>query len=69
MLSALIGGSAFRRVSDGQMPEFVKALQEFINLITTHKSRIYLYRISDSSGASNSRDKETPKHRSRVSLS
>ncbi|MBF1732040.1 MAG: hypothetical protein HXO99_01385 [Streptococcus sp.] len=37
MLSALIGGSAFRRVSDGQMPEFVKALQEFINLITTHK--------------------------------
>ena len=37
MLSALIGGSAFRRVSDGQMPEFVKALQEFINLITTNK--------------------------------
>lgn len=37
MLSALIGGSAFRRVSDGQMPEFVKALLEFINLITTHK--------------------------------
>ena len=37
MLTALIGGSAFRRVSDGQMPEFVKALQEFINLITTHK--------------------------------
>lgn len=37
LLSALIGGSAFRRVSDGQMPEFVKALQEFINLITTHK--------------------------------
>ena len=37
LLTALIGGSAFRRVSDGQMPEFVKALQEFINLITTHK--------------------------------
>lgn len=37
MLTALIGGSAFRRVSDGQMPEFVKALLEFINLITTHK--------------------------------
>ena len=37
MLTALIGGSAFRRVSDGQMPEFVRALQEFINLITTHK--------------------------------
>ena len=25
MLTALIGGSAFRRVSDGQMPEFVKS--------------------------------------------
>ena len=37
MLTALIGGSAFRRVSDGQMPEFVKAFLEFINLITTHK--------------------------------
>ena len=36
-LTALIGGSAFRRVSDGQVPEFVKALLEFINLITTHK--------------------------------
>ena len=37
MLTALIGGSAFRRVSDGQMPEFVKAFLEFLNIITTHK--------------------------------
>ena len=37
LLSALIGGSAFRRVSDGQMPEFVKAFLEFLNIITTHK--------------------------------
>ena len=37
LLTALIGGSAFRRVSDGQMPEFIKAFLEFINLITTHK--------------------------------
>ena len=37
MLTALIGGSAFRRDSDGQMPEFVKAFLEFLNIITTHK--------------------------------
>ena len=36
LLTALIGGIVARN-SNGQMPEFVKALQEFINLITTHK--------------------------------
>ena len=37
LLSALIGGSVARRIGDGQMPEFIKAFLEFINLITTHK--------------------------------
>ena len=36
-LAALIGGSAFRRVSDGQMPGFVTGFLEFINFINTHK--------------------------------
>ena len=35
-LTALIFGTVARN-SNGQMPEFVKALLEFINLITTHK--------------------------------
>ena len=37
MLTALIGGSAARQIGEGQMPEFIKAILEFINLITTHK--------------------------------
>ena len=36
MLTALIGGIVARN-SNGQLPGFVKALLEFINLITTHK--------------------------------
>ena len=35
--TALIYGSIGSRISDGQMPGFVKAFLEFINLITTHK--------------------------------
>ena len=36
LLTALIAGTVARN-SNGQMPEFVKAFLEFINLITTHK--------------------------------
>ena len=36
LLTALIGGIVARN-SNGQLPGFVKALLEFINLITTHK--------------------------------
>ena len=37
LLTALIGGSVSRHIGEGQMPEFIKAFLEFINLITTHK--------------------------------
>lgn len=36
LLTALIGGTVVRN-SNGQMPEFVKAFLEFLNIITTHK--------------------------------
>ena len=36
LLTALIGGIVARN-SNGQLPGFVKAFLEFINLITTHK--------------------------------
>ena len=36
LLTALIGGTVARN-SNGQMPEFVKAFLEFLNIITTHK--------------------------------
>jgi len=37
LITALIGGSFTRQISDGQMPGFVTAFLEFLNIITTHK--------------------------------
>ena len=37
LITALIGGSIGNRVSEGQMPGFVTAFLEFLNIITTHK--------------------------------
>lgn len=37
LITALIGGSIGSRISEGQMPGFVTAFLEFINLITTHQ--------------------------------
>ena len=37
LITALIGGSIGNRVSEGQMPGFVTAFLEFINIVTTHK--------------------------------
>ena len=36
LLTALIGGIVARN-SNGQLPGFVKAILEFLNIITTHK--------------------------------
>ena len=37
LITALIGGIIGNRVSEGQMPGFVTAFLEFINIITTHQ--------------------------------
>ena len=37
LITALIGGGISSRVSEGQMPGFVTAFLEFLNIITTHQ--------------------------------
>ena len=37
LITALIGGSISSRIGEGQMPGFVTAFLEFLNIITTHK--------------------------------
>mgnify|MGYP000938225633 CR=1 FL=1 len=37
LITSLIGGSFARQISDDQMPGFVTAFLEFINIVTTHK--------------------------------
>ena len=37
LITSLIGGSFARQISDDQMPGFVTAFLEFLNIITTHK--------------------------------
>ena len=37
LITTLIGGSFASRIGEGQMPGFIKAFLEFLNIITTHK--------------------------------